>query len=69
MGDGGAAGGSLRRRLVEFPTPSGSQADGTQLAGSFPLAPAKSLPLGCEPRRSEFKLAVCPWVVIQFLNL
>lgn len=60
-GDGGAAGGSLRKRLVQSPTPRGSKADGAQLAGSFPFASAKSPPLGGEPRRSEMELAGCPW--------
>lgn len=60
-GDGGAAGGSLRKRLVQNPTPRGSKADGAQLAGIFPFASAKSPPLGGEPRRSEMELAGCPW--------
>lgn len=34
----GAAGGSCRKWLVDPPTSIGSRADGTQLAGSFPLA-------------------------------
>lgn len=37
------------------PTPSGSRADGTQLADSFILALATSPPLGTEPRRLEFR--------------
>lgn len=60
-GGRGAAGGSCRKRLVDPPTSSGSPADGTQLAGSFPLAPAKSPFLGGEPRKPEFELAGCPW--------
>lgn len=56
-----AAGGSCRKRLVDPPTSSGSPADGTQLAGIFPLAPAKFPPLGGEPKRPEFELAGCPW--------
>lgn len=56
-GGGGTAGDSCRKWLVEPPTPIGSTADGTQLAGSFPLVAAKSPPLGGKPRRPEFELA------------
>lgn len=60
-GDRGAAGGSLRKRLVGPPSPSRRQADGTQLAGSFSLDAAKSLFLGGEPRRPKLELPGCPW--------
>lgn len=46
---------------VEPPSPSRRQADGTQLAGSSSLGPAKSLLLGGEPRRPESGLPGCPW--------
>lgn len=59
LGGGGAAGGSRRKRLVHLSTHSGSRADGTQLAGSFPLAPAVSSPWrGAQ----EIRVRVgCPW--------